>query len=385
LLDQIVWAELEHAYGSAENVPGLLRQLASPDQEGRADAIYQLYGTIWHQGTVYQASAYAVPCLLELLQADSPADKAELLMLLWHLANGHSYLDVHQHLDIVHDSYQKEFQSAKWQAQLAQELEYVRLTREAVVAGIPIYRELLHSVEREERMLSAYLLGDLSRSHASVQHAMRERLAHEPDPQVQATLLLALGQSKALEQPSLETLHSWLARSEQPLLGWAAAMALSLQLAEQTPPAASTRLLAALNQLEQLSEAYQELAWAEDDLLERTLAACLLLGHQHAVVDALCASLGQAEPESAAQLVEAILELAFGPLPEQPSDQSGKLWRTEELSPNQRQALQAIVNSDPAWEWPEYLVRELGLYHLPPNRASLQALLGYSTDGSASA
>jgi hypothetical protein len=102
------------------------------------------------------------------------------------------------------------------------------------------------------------------------------------------------------------------------------------------------------------------------------------------VIDALCASLAQAEPESAAQLVEAILELAFGPLPEQPSDQSGKLWRTEELSPNQRQALQAIVNSDPAWEWPEYLVRELGLCHLPPNRASLQALLGYSTDGSAS-
>lgn len=74
-LDQINWGELGHAYGSAEDLPDLLRQLASPDEQSRNNALYQLYGTIWHQGTVYQATAYAVPFLLELLQADCSADK----------------------------------------------------------------------------------------------------------------------------------------------------------------------------------------------------------------------------------------------------------------------------------------------------------------------
>src|SRR5215469_17989182 len=96
-LDKINWSKLAHAYGTAEDVPVLLRQLASPDAEERESAIYDLHGNIWHQGTIYEATAAAVPFLIELLSVPNPADKHEILVYLSDLANGTSYCDVHQH------------------------------------------------------------------------------------------------------------------------------------------------------------------------------------------------------------------------------------------------------------------------------------------------
>lgn len=68
-LDGVDWASLEHAYGEAADVPDLLRALLSTDSEVREEAVYELFGNIWHQGTVYPASAAAVPFLYELLTA----------------------------------------------------------------------------------------------------------------------------------------------------------------------------------------------------------------------------------------------------------------------------------------------------------------------------
>src|SRR5207248_2283185 len=94
--DRIDWAGLSHAYGPAADVPDLLRTLASDDADERREALYELYGNIWHQGTVYQATAHAVPFLVELLQSPGVQDKPEILRLLQALAGGSSYLEVHQ-------------------------------------------------------------------------------------------------------------------------------------------------------------------------------------------------------------------------------------------------------------------------------------------------
>lgn len=94
-LDRTDWAALTHAYGPAADVPDLLRALASKKTAVREEALGTLYGNIWHQGTVYEATAHAVPFLVELLGAPAVAGKAELLALLHELATGRSYLDVH--------------------------------------------------------------------------------------------------------------------------------------------------------------------------------------------------------------------------------------------------------------------------------------------------
>ena len=68
-LADIPWGDLSHAYGPAGDVPGLLRAIASGDAKAAGDAVSGLFGNIWHQGTVYQATPYAVPFLARMAAA----------------------------------------------------------------------------------------------------------------------------------------------------------------------------------------------------------------------------------------------------------------------------------------------------------------------------
>ncbi|MET4922238.1 HEAT repeat domain-containing protein [Streptomyces sp. PSRA5] len=79
-LDAQPWAEREHAYGSADDLPDQLRALASDDAEESEEALYELYGNIVHQGSVYEATAHAVPYPARLAAAGiRPADMLLLL------------------------------------------------------------------------------------------------------------------------------------------------------------------------------------------------------------------------------------------------------------------------------------------------------------------
>jgi hypothetical protein len=51
-MDDIDWQSLRHAYGSADDVPDRLLSLADGDDS----AIGELFGNIYHQGSVYVAT-----------------------------------------------------------------------------------------------------------------------------------------------------------------------------------------------------------------------------------------------------------------------------------------------------------------------------------------
>jgi hypothetical protein len=71
-LDSIDWLSLTHAHGPATDVPDLIRSLLSEDAEVWMRACADLHETIWHQGTVFPASAAAIPFLFELLTHPGP-------------------------------------------------------------------------------------------------------------------------------------------------------------------------------------------------------------------------------------------------------------------------------------------------------------------------
>ncbi|GLZ80813.1 hypothetical protein Afil01_56200 [Actinorhabdospora filicis] len=81
-LDDIDWAKLSHAYGSAGDVPRQLRELASPDEETRHGALGELFANIYHQGTRYKATPKAVPFLWELAADPGIGDRDAILRLL---------------------------------------------------------------------------------------------------------------------------------------------------------------------------------------------------------------------------------------------------------------------------------------------------------------
>ena len=94
-LNKIDWSRLHHAYGEASDVPLLIRRLLSKDKATLDKAIHELFGNIYHQGTVYEASPYAVPFLQELLNsAEITKDaKTSIACLLAGMADGHDTKD----------------------------------------------------------------------------------------------------------------------------------------------------------------------------------------------------------------------------------------------------------------------------------------------------
>ncbi len=79
------WSELQHAYGSAANVPALLGRLGElPKSEGEAEPWFTLWSALAHQGDVYSASFAAVPHVVAALStAPSEADESFFQFPAW--------------------------------------------------------------------------------------------------------------------------------------------------------------------------------------------------------------------------------------------------------------------------------------------------------------
>src|SRR5262245_25811552 len=74
------WSKLCHAYGSAEDVPGLIDAWShSPSAEILGD----LFGRLVHQGTIYSASYPAIPLLIGAREVQTmPEHRREMLHLV---------------------------------------------------------------------------------------------------------------------------------------------------------------------------------------------------------------------------------------------------------------------------------------------------------------
>jgi len=79
------WSELEHAYGSASDIPPLLEQLSTlPKSQGESDPWFTLWSALAHQGDVYPASFAAVPHVIAALAtAPAKADESYFQFPAW--------------------------------------------------------------------------------------------------------------------------------------------------------------------------------------------------------------------------------------------------------------------------------------------------------------
>ncbi|MFC9754706.1 HEAT repeat domain-containing protein [Streptomyces sp. NPDC056921] len=93
-LESTDWASFGHAYGPANDVPGWLRNMVSPDPEIRREAFGNFYGAVLHQGSVYSSTVASLPFLFAM--ADDPAtpDRGEVVALL--LSIGREAIDAEE-------------------------------------------------------------------------------------------------------------------------------------------------------------------------------------------------------------------------------------------------------------------------------------------------
>ena len=256
-LDSVEWHHLSHAYGPATDVPDLLRALQSPDEEIREEAHTQLYISICHQGTVYEATAYAVPFLIELLSCCSVRDMSGILSLLTGIAKGSSYLDAHKSLM----SFEEERNAPEFEAELAEELAWVRRSHKAVGEGIPLYLNLLHHPDSNIRMTALRLLSLFKEQAQHIVPKLQELLDSEPDDRVKATAMLSLAAVIEYESQEFTLLSALLSAEQSALLRFVAALAVARCAKEQTPPDVLRSLVNAVEEAEIIDQLYSRLPW----------------------------------------------------------------------------------------------------------------------------
>lgn len=197
-LNDIPWKDLGHAYGSAEDVPGLIRDLAGSDDQ-QEEALSAFFGNIWHQGTVYEASAYAVPFLMELASNRQVSRRDEILGLVGAIAEGNSYLEVH--------APHSEFHRARsdFDAQLRRELEHVSNARQAVRRHQAVLEQLLFDLDPMVRVAAAHVLTRFPQSWTEIEPLLRCVLRAEANVLARAGMIWSIGTGRN-DSPTIRSL-----------------------------------------------------------------------------------------------------------------------------------------------------------------------------------
>lgn len=160
-LHDVNWAALRGAYGSAANVPRRLADTASDDPETVRDAVFALFGSVYHQGTVYEVSAHAVPFLVSLAEAEDLADRGSPAQLLWAIAESEDAGD-----------------------------EVLARIREALTAQAARLLTLAADPDQEVRLFAALTVGLLKGvDPVAAGEVLADRLRREGDPQTIAALV----------------------------------------------------------------------------------------------------------------------------------------------------------------------------------------------------
>lgn len=271
MLDDIDWSSLTHAYGSAEDVPELIRALGSPEEQARADARYELYGNIYHQGTRYEATAYAVPYLLQLATDAKTPDRADLIRLLASLATGDVSDDAVtgfpvrqlreslasfgeaqvQRIGGLREQWLAAFVNGRpayqrpWNRDEAVLLDtyYGLRAYDAVRAGVPALVDLLTDADAEVAGAAAYTLAWFPEA-AEITGPSLESLASDADAPVAlaGTALLALALSSAAGADPYQPLLRQFMDSGDSTLRWAGATAWAILAGAGSPREARTEL-----------------------------------------------------------------------------------------------------------------------------------------------
>ncbi|MEU3609716.1 HEAT repeat domain-containing protein [Streptomyces sp. NPDC035033] len=208
-IEEVDWASLGHAYGPADDVPALLRGLASPDPAERETALDGMYGTVHHQGDVYDSTLACIPFLLELVADPAVQDRGCIVELLTSIGG--------IELDDEDDDLDGPAGTGPGDAEFVPAANFA-MAAAAVAAGADAFLCLVGDPDPEVRLAAPVALASLHPDPARVLTLLRERLTVEPDTEVRLALVAAVGRI-ALRHASLraETVDwlAWLARAAQ--------------------------------------------------------------------------------------------------------------------------------------------------------------------------
>ncbi|WP_354697348.1 hypothetical protein DSM112329_02971 [Paraconexibacter sp. AEG42_29] len=374
-LDQIRWQDLTHAYGPARDVPASIRALASSDPAVRDEARDDLYGSIGHQGTRYEASSYALPFLVELACEATVPDRPRILGLVAHLAVGLQEGDL--------------LRTGLTRSDAVHEQETIEDGDEWKIDAVAVYDAAIKEAPRlvalaEEdddplvRMAALHTLGFLADAAAVTVPVLERLIARRPEPAELAGALLALGLlASGNSATAIKAEVGDLCAHQDPVVRYAALSAAArIAHAEGQPDsAAQERLLQMLaDEREALSSS--NLPWNDGDLLGLGWITLGVVAEHFdaATIEQAVSLLATLDGFAAVTLLTVLLEQLF------PPDGPSPPATASDLTPAQHALLQVLATTPRVWTIGGYTFGHFLLataaYGLPGDAAATARYLG---------
>lgn len=357
-LDEVPWADLEHAYGSAADVPNLLRQLLNPDPKARSQALRTLYGNVFHQGTRYPATPHVIPFLIEMCASPAVPNRGDLLRFWGSLIT--EYFSIQgrpcwgdgERIYWCGEVLNPEADDSFWGSYPA---TLHQIYRESL-KGHEVVCHLLADEELGVRAGAAWVLACLPTMARASVPKLEAQVRAEPSGWVRAAIAFALG-----ELGTSAPLHRMLAEDAFP----AARCMAACQLARIEPTEALIEPL--LQFVSEPIEGYENIPGAGG---KSTGDAAFSISHlppvvQRKAIPAICDRLDQTRFLDTVPLVRALLSAAFPKRDE----------ALTELTDLQRQVLARLVNNEELWSMGP-LMRTFQAYGLPLDREKCAKLIG---------
>jgi hypothetical protein len=318
-LNTIAWSKLTHAYGRATDVPAQIRKLASRDKDERENALRELYSNIFHQGTRYQATPYAVPFLYELIASPNVPDRHEIVYLLVNLALGYEEWYLPEGLEVA--AFRRTLEESDAQLSPADRAECDKYgfgplsmldCYNAVRDGTPALVALLTDDDERLRRAAAYALAWFPEQAPQSFPAIRQLLAGESDELNLANAMLVLGLlARSSHQAVVES--EWRRFLSSPSLMVRVAAAIALARDSLTDELIEVLIQATLA-TEHLQVSGDDLHFNEGNL---SGYASLVLAHGGAtsrskIVPALCEALKSVNPYQSLNITASLLHLIVG-------------------------------------------------------------------------
>jgi hypothetical protein len=397
-LDAVNWAGLMHAYGPASDVPGLLRALASAEPGEHERAVGVLYGNIFHQGSRYEATAYAVPFLARLAADRQVRRRDEIVGMLAALAIGYDESFLPAGVDIagwragveqvrsadpaealrrldawveaagsegerrVREASRAVYDPATELRALQDELSAYDAVR-AEVRGLGV---LLEDDDPRVRAAVAYLLGWFPEEAAGSAAALRVLLSEEAVPGVVANAIVSVGLlGDSGPEPRLREYLS----GPEPLARWASAIALARLGSADLDV---LRVLAAASADPPQPGAGPPVRFLYGDLRGYAAQALAALDARLPadVIDSLLAGLAQSMETAAFPMAAAALRVAF------PGNRPSPLPPFGELTELQQRVVRTLAGLGPkTWRWGNFMAI-MRAWNLPDTHADCRAYAG---------
>ena len=376
---------LEHAYGEASDVPDLIRSLASEDEAERKEALWELYGNIFHQGTRYEATPHAIPFIFELIREPKVPDKVNLIKFTVDLALGYPEAFLPKGPKVEDWAIDAELLKGETEIEASDEVDddWVKHidafidSYKAVLKEVPTYYTFLNVDDQETKIMAIFALGWFREVALESANKLRPLIEKENNELILANSLISLSMLDSYneDRKDEQLFRNFLLEQDSILVKMSAAIALVNILEEDIDIEPIDYILKQITSIIEMELSPFDFPWNDGELLgfiSEVIKFCAIQTPEKVIPD-LTKLLSKLTGVKALNVVYSLLWIVFPDLPEQGA------WTFKQLNKYQKMVLKVLVKNESLWVdeniEEEDLKDLLNEYSLPDNQKALKKLL----------